>query len=137
MKQLTIKRLLFQKCREKYRITSNKRPTSRKRLPRINAPFFLILFYKRPLRINAPFSNSFKSCGLNLNTNGSEDGLIHCFKEDEPCQNGREHLISQLDVLDEPDRPNPFNLIRDSDVDEADNAVFRIEEDDEIIDVDI
>ena len=37
-----------------YRIASNKRPTSRKRLPRINAPFFLISFYKRLLRINAP-----------------------------------------------------------------------------------
>ena len=43
----------------------------------------------------------------------------------------------QLDVLDKPDRPNPFDLITDSDVDEADNAVFQIEEDDEIIDVDI
>ena len=70
---------------------------------------------------------------FNLNT---EDGLIHCFK-DGLCQNGREQLISQLDVLDEPDRPNPFDLITDSDVDEADNAVSRIEEDVEIIDVDI
>ena len=74
---------------------------------------------------------------MNLNTNGSEDGLIHCFKEGEPCQNGREQLISQLGVLDEPDRPNQFDLITDSDVDEAYNAVFRIEEDDEIVDVDI
>ena len=72
---------------------------------------------------------------MNLNTNGSEDGLIHCFKEGEPCQHGREQLISQLDVLDDPDRPNPFDLI--TDVYEADNAVFRIEEGDEIIDVDI
>ena len=102
--------------------------------PSNKRPLFLILFYKRPLRINAPFYNSFKSCGLNLSTNGLEDGLMHCFKEGEPCQNGREQLISQLDVLDEPDdRPNPFDLI--TDVDEADNAVFRIEED-EIIDVD-
>ena len=58
--------------------------------------------------------HSFKSCGLNLNTNGSEDGLIHCFKEGEPCHNGREQLLSQLDVLAEPDRPNPFDLITDS-----------------------
>ena len=91
-------------------------------LPRENAPLFLILFYKRPLWINAPPppppppspSYSLRSCGLNLNTNGSEDGLIHCFKEGEPCQNGREQLISQLDVLDEPDRPNPFDLITES-----------------------
>ena len=74
---------------------------------------------------------------MNLNTNGSEDGLIHCFKEGEPCQNDREQLISQLYLLDEPNRPNPFDLITDSDVDEADKAIFRIEEDDEIIDVDI
>ena len=79
------------------------------------------MFYKRPLRINAPL---FKG-------NGSEDGFIHCFKEDEPCQNCREQLISQLDVLDEPDRPNPFDMITDSNVDEADNAIFQIEEDDE------
>ena len=74
---------------------------------------------------------------MNLNTNGSQDGLIYCFKEREPGQNGKEQLISQVDVLDEPDRPNPFDLITYSDVDQADNAVFRIEEDDEIIDVDI
>ena len=59
-------------------------------------PFFLILFYKRPLRINPPpplfFSNSLKSCGLNLITNGTEDCLIRCFKEGEPCQNGREQF---------------------------------------------
>ena len=74
----------------------------------------------------APLSNSFKLCGVNLNTNGSEDRLIHCFKEGEPCQNGGEQLISQLDVLDEPDRPNQFDRITDSDVDdEAGNAVFR------------
>ena len=40
-------------------------------------------------------------------------------------------------MLDEPDRPDLFDLITDSDVDDADNAVFRIEENDEIIDVDI
>ena len=74
---------------------------------------------------------------MDLNTNGSEDRLIHCFKEGKPCQNGREQLMSQLDVLDEPDRPNPFDLITDSDVDEADNAIFRIEQDDEIINVHI
>ena len=91
-----------------------KMPPSNKRPPPPPPPFFLILFYKRPLRINAPpFSNSFKSCGLNINTNGSEDGWIHCFQEGEPCQNGREQLISQLDVLDEPDRPNPFDRITD------------------------
>ena len=37
-----------------YRIASNKRPTSRKRLPRINAPLSSHIIYKRLLRINAP-----------------------------------------------------------------------------------
>ena len=46
-------------------------------------------------------------------------------------------LYHKLDVSDEPDWPNPFDLISDSDVDEADNAVFQIEEDGKIIDVDI
>ena len=57
----------------------------------------------------------------------SEDGLIHCFKEGEPCQNGREQLITLTRSI----------LSQIPDVDEADNAVFRIEEDDEIIDVNI
>ena len=39
-------------------------------------------------------------------------------------------------MLDEPDRPKPYDLMTDTDVDEADNAIFRIE-DDVIIDVDI
>ena len=45
---------------------------------------------------------SSKSCALNLNTNnGSEDDLIHCFKEKEPCKAGREILKSQLSILTE------------------------------------
>ena len=42
-------------------------------------------------------------------------------------------------MLDESQRPNPFESITDSDVEEADNAIFNldedIEEDHEIIDV--
>ncbi|KAJ8397484.1 hypothetical protein AAFF_G00437600 [Aldrovandia affinis] len=37
---------------------------------------------------------SFKVCGLTVAPDGSEDHLIHCFKEGEPCSSGRE-LLSQ------------------------------------------
>ena len=30
----------------------------------------------------------FKSCGLNLKVDGSEDNLIHCFQNDQPCALG-------------------------------------------------
>ncbi|KAG1968293.1 pogo transposable element with KRAB domain [Pimephales promelas] len=36
--------------------------------------------------------NSFKVCGLTVASDGSEDHLIHCFKEGEPCASGRELL---------------------------------------------
>ncbi|GAA6077977.1 zinc finger protein 540-like [Tachysurus ichikawai] len=37
--------------------------------------------------------NSFKVCGLTVASDGSEDHLIHCFKEREPCASGRELLV--------------------------------------------
>ena len=30
--------------------------------------------------------NSFKSCALTAAVDGSEDGHIHCFKENQPCR---------------------------------------------------
>ena len=42
---------------------------------------------------------SFKSCGLNINVDGSEDDAIHYFKESQPCATGREMLKSQMEVL--------------------------------------
>ena len=38
---------------------------------------------------------SFKSCGFNLKTEGSEDHLIHCFKEGQPCANGLDMFRQQ------------------------------------------
>ena len=32
--------------------------------------------------------SSFKSCALNIAIDGSEDELIHCFKENQPCSAG-------------------------------------------------
>ena len=43
-----------QKEKLHYRIALNKRPTPKKRSLEKTPLFFLILFYKRPLRINAP-----------------------------------------------------------------------------------
>ena len=42
---------------------------------------------------------SFKSCGLNLKTDGSEEHLIHCFKEGQPCANGLDMLKEQQNLL--------------------------------------
>ena len=36
---------------------------------------------------------SFKVCGLSVNTDGSEDDLILCFREGQPCAAGREALV--------------------------------------------
>ena len=44
-------------------------------------------------------TESFKSCGLNLKTDGSEDHLIHCFKEGQPCANGLDMLKDQQNLL--------------------------------------
>ena len=73
--------------------------------------------------------NSFKCCGINLKNDGSEDNLIHCFKQKQPCESGAEILKSQLSVLEEPLRSNPFEEITDSDVQKAQHSFFQIDED--------
>ena len=70
----------------------------------------------------------FKSCGLNINVDGSEDNAIHCFKESKPCATGREMLKSQMEVLkDLEDETNPFLSsisVIDSDIEEVGNEIF-------------
>ena len=78
---------------------------------------------------------SFKSCTLNLNTDGSEDYLIHCFKEKEPCKAGIEILRSQLSILTEKDI-DPFE-IGDSDVATAAPEFLTLDEDRDVEDEDI
>lgn len=63
--------------------------------------------------------NSFKCCGLNLESDWSEDGRTHFFKKGEPCEPGRELLKSQLSFLLQEDIPNPFASITDSDEEDA------------------
>ena len=65
---------------------------------------------------------SFKSCGLNLKTDGSEDDLIHCFKDAQPCASGSAVLKDQVQLLKDADvlDKNPFQTsTTDSDVEEA------------------
>ena len=72
-------------------------------------------FYKRPSLINAPLiTKSFKSCGLNLKNDGSEDGMIHCFKKEQPCESGSGILKEQFEILKGADRldQNPFDFER-------------------------
>ena len=75
---------------------------------------------------------SFKSCALNINLDGSEDDVIHCFKESQPSAAGREMLKSQMEVSrDLEDEANHFLSINvtDSDVEEAGNEIFILVED--------
>ena len=48
--------------------------------------------------------------------------MIHCFKKGQPCEAGSDQLQAKLSILDEPNLPNPFNVIADSDVEEANDA---------------
>ena len=77
---------------------------------------------------------SFKVCALNLAVDGSEDSMIHCFKKGQPCESGLDQLKAQLPVLDEPNQPNPFLDITDSDIDEAD-GIGVVEIEDEEVDI--
>ena len=84
---------------------------------------------------------SFKSCGLNINVDDSEDEAIHCFKESQPCAVGREMLKPQMGVLkDLEDKKNPFlssTSASDSDIEEAGNEIVVLDKDeseDELID---
>ena len=53
--------------------------------------------------------DSFRSCALNLPVDGSCDDVIHCFKDGQPCSTGKAMLRSQLEILSEPAKANPFD----------------------------
>ena len=53
---------------------------------------------------------------FNVSMSHVKDSKIHCFKKGEKC----EARAEQLSVLDEPNLPNPFMEIVDSDTEEAD-----------------
>ena len=63
---------------------------------------------------------SFKSCGLNLKTDGSEDHLNHYFKEGQPCANGLDMLKEQQNLLSNAEYLNINSFeITESDTGEA------------------
>ena len=72
---------------------------------------------------------------LNIAVDGSEDLKIYCFKKGETCEAGAEQLQMQLSVLDEPNLPNPFMEIDDSDTEEENE--MNIKDNDSDVDSDI
>ena len=56
-------------------------------------------------------------CSLNVLADGSLDNCIHCFKEKQPCAQGRELFHSQFSIIDE-NHLDPFQATK-SDVEEA------------------
>ena len=63
--------------------------------------------------------------------------MTHCFKKGQPCEAGTEQLQAQLSILDEPNLPNPFQVITDSDIEEANDANMVDPDDDIDIVIDI
>ena len=62
--------------------------------------------------------NSFLTCAITTNTDGSDDDNIHCFKNGQPCEAGRNELKTAMEKIisarDQEDEDNPFA----SDIDE-------------------
>ena len=81
--------------------------------------------------------NSFKSCALNLKSDGSEDHLIHCFKDNQPCATGSNMLKEQQNLLMKAEHlnSNPFQ-ITDSDTEEANAEADLIDPSNDFIDID-
>ena len=79
--------------------------------------------------------SSFKSCALNVAIDGSKDELIHCFKENQLCSAGLQHLKVMANTIDD-EREDFFVSLSDSGVEqEAINELDSDDENDEIIDI--
>ena len=97
--------------------------------------FFLTSLCVATQLVTDLIKKSFESCALSLPIDGSADDVIHCFKEGEPCRQGREVLRSQLSILKKPDT-NPFE-VSDSDVEDASDPHLWIDDDQEGDDQDV
>lgn len=53
--------------------------------------------------------DSFVSCAVTCNTDGSEDDKITCFKEGKPCHDGRKMLKEQFEYINS-EETNPFEF---------------------------
>ena len=63
--------------------------------------------------------NSFKSCELTIAVDRSEDGNIHCFKENQPCRAGLQRLKVVQQAMSNSRDKDPFDGITESDVQDA------------------
>ena len=63
--------------------------------------------------------DSFKSCALTVAVDGSEDGHIHCFKENQPCRAGLERLKVVQQAMSNSRDKDPFDGITESDVEDV------------------
>ena len=86
---------------------------------------------------SAMIASSFRSCGVCLADDGSEDETIHCFKEGQPCHSGMQRLKLMASSIDE-NQINPFDNFTESDVQDCAPDIARIDSDEENdIDVEI
>ena len=80
--------------------------------------------------------NSFKSRALTVAMDGSEDGHIHCFKENQPCRAGLERLKLVQQAMSNSRDKDPFVGITESDVEDAAPTNLLIDASDtEVIDI--
>ena len=63
--------------------------------------------------------NLFKTCPLTVAVDGSEDGHIHCFKENQPCCAGLQRLKVVQQAMSNSHDKDPFDGITESDVEDA------------------
>ena len=99
--------------------------------------FWLLIDLKLQLHFHHKVQSSFKSCActLNIAINGSEDELIHCFKENQPCSADLQRLKVMVNTIDD-EREDPFVSLSDTDAEqEAINELDSDDEKDEIIDI--
>ena len=80
--------------------------------------------------------NSFKSCTLTVAVDGSDDGHIHCFKENQPCRAGLQRLKVVQQAMSNSRDKDPFDGITESDVEDAapDSLIIDVS-DTEVIDI--
>ena len=80
--------------------------------------------------------NSFKSCALTVAVDGSDDGHIHCFKENQPCRAGLQRLKVVQQAMSNSRDKDPFDGITESDVEDAapDSLIIDVS-DTEVIDI--
>ena len=82
-------------------------------------------------------TNLFKSYALTVAVDGSENGHIHCFKENEPCDAGLEERLKVVQqAMSNSREKNPLDGITESDVEDAapDSLIIDVS-DIEVIDI--